>query len=188
MHNRDGIDTMWPGQFTAQENAEKPAEYLEKVGEGQNFGWPYCFYNLAEGHLVTNPEYGGDGKKTDRCAAFTPPAYAFPAHWAPNDLAFYTGTQFPAKYRGGVFVAFHGSWNRAPLPMAGYNITFVPFTGGKAGTHEVFADGFAGPTNDDKYTGHAVYRPVGEAVGPDGALYVADSNKGRIWRISYSGK
>ncbi len=59
---------------------------------------------------------------------------------------FYTGTQFPAKYRGGVFVAFHGSWNRAPLPMAGYNITFVPFTGGKPGTREVFADGFAGKT------------------------------------------
>ena len=90
-------------------------------------------YSNAEGHLVTNPEYGGDGKKTDRCGSFTPPIVAFPAHWAPNDLVFYTGTQFPKKYQGGVFVAFHGSWNRAPLPMAGYNITFVPFSGGKPG-------------------------------------------------------
>ena len=166
MHNRDGLDTMWPGQFTARgERGDSRRSICEKVGEGQNFGWPYCFYNLAEGHLVTNPEYGGDGKKTDRCAAFTPPAYAFPAHWAPNDLVFYTGTQFPAKYRGGVFVAFHGSWNRAPLPMAGYNITFVPFTDGKPGKYEVFADGFAGKTplmtpND------AVARPGGLAVGP----------------------
>jgi glucose/arabinose dehydrogenase len=187
MHNRDGLDTMWPGQFTAQENADLPAEYLEKVGDGQNFGWPYCFYNHAEGHLVTNPEYGGDGKKTDRCAAFTPPAYAFPAHWAPNDLAFYTGTQFPAKYRGGVFVAFHGSWNRAPLPMAGYNITFVPFTGGKAGKHEVFADGFAGKT-PLMSPNEAVSRPGGLAVGPDGSLYIAEDVKGKVWRVMFTGK
>ena len=188
MHNRDGLDTMWPGQFTAQENADLPAEYLEKVGDGQNFGWPYCFYSHAEGRLVTNPEYGGDGKKTDRCAAFTPPAYAFPAHWAPNDLAFYTGTQFPAKYRGGVFVAFHGSWNRAPLPMAGYNITFVPVAGGKAsGTHEVFADGFAGKT-PLMAPNEAVSRPGGLVVGPDGSLYIAEDVKGKIWRVMYTGK
>ena len=80
---------------------------------------------------MTNPEYGGDGKKNDRCAPFTPPTVAFPAHWAPNDVMFYTGTQFPAKYRNGAFIAFHGSWNRAPLPQAGYNVTFVPFAGGK---------------------------------------------------------
>ena len=112
---------------------------------------------------------------------------AFPAHWAPNDLVFYTGTQFPAKYRGGVFVAFHGSWNRAPLPMAGYNITFVPFAAGKPGTREIFADGFAGKTplmspND------AVSRPGGLAVGPDGSLYITESVKGKTWRVVYSGK
>ena len=105
-----------------------------KIADGSNFGWPYCFYNNAEGKLVTNPEYGGDGKKTDRCASFTPPTVAFPGHWAPNDVLFYTGTQFPRTYQGGAFVAFHGSWNRAPLPMAGYNITFVPFAGGKPGS------------------------------------------------------
>ena len=186
MHNRDGLDTLWPGQFTAEQNAEWPAEYLLKVGDGSNFGWPYCFYNNAEGHLVTNPEYGGDGKKTDRCASFTPPAVAFPAHWAPNDLVFYTGTQFPKKYQGGVFVAFHGSWNRAPLPMAGYNITFVPFAGGKPGTREIFADGFAGKTplmspND------AVSRPGGLAVGPDGSLYITEDVKGKVWRVFYRG-
>jgi len=183
MHNRDSLDTLWPGQFTAEQNAEWPAEYLLKVEDGSNFGWPYCFYNNSEKKLVTNPEYGGDGKKADRCANFNAPTVAFPGHWAPNDVMFYTGTQFPAKYRGGAFIAFHGSWNRAPLPQAGYNVTFVPFANGKpSGTYEVFADGFAGKTplanpND------AVARPGGLAQGPDGSLYITEDVKGRIWRV-----
>src|SRR5207248_6900475 len=87
-----------------------------------------------------------------------------PGHWAPDGLTFYAGTQFPERYRGGAFVAFHGSWNRAPLPQAGYRVAFVPFKNGKpAGGYETFADGFwkedaAGPK----------HRPVGVAVGPDG--------------------
>ena len=183
MHNRDSLDTLWPGQFTAEQNAEWPAEYLLKVEDGSNFGWPYCFYNNSEKKLVTNPEYGGDGKKADRCANFNAPTVAFPGHWAPNDVMFYTGTQFPVKYRGGAFIAFHGSWNRAPLPQAGYNVTFVPFANGKpSGTYEVFADGFAGKTplanpND------AVARPGGLAQGPDGSLYITEDVKGRIWRV-----
>jgi len=187
MHNRDGLNTMWPDQFTAEQNAEWPAEYLLKVSEGANFGWPYCFYNNAEGKLVTNPEYGGDGKKNDRCGAFTPPTVAFPGHWAPNDVAFYTGTQFPKPYQGGAFVAFHGSWNRAPLPQAGYNVTFVPFSGGKPGKYEVFADGFAGKTTFTN-PGEAAARPGGVAVGPDGSLYVTEDTKGRIWRIMYKAR
>jgi glucose/arabinose dehydrogenase len=112
---------------------------------------------------------------------------AFPAHWAPNDLVFYSGTQFPAHYRNGVFVAFHGSWNRAPLPMAGYNITFVPFTDGKPGKYEVFADGFMGK-KPIMNPGDAVSRPGGLAVGPDGSLYIAEDVKGKIWRVTYTGK
>ena len=187
MHNRDSLDTLWPGQFTAEHNAEWPAEYLVRATDESNFGWPYCFYSNAEKKLVTNPEYGGDGKKTDRCGTFTAPAVAFPGHWAPDDLTFYTGTQFPARYRGGAFVAFHGSWNRAPLPQGGYNVSFIPFVDGKPGTRETFADGFAGKTplanpND------AAARPAGLAVGPDGSLYVAEDAKGRIWRVIYTGK
>lgn len=187
MHNRDSLDTLWPGQFTAEQNAEWPAEYLVRATDGSNFGWPYCFYSNAEKKLVTNPEYGGDGKKTDRCGSFTPPAVAFPGHWAPNALLFYTGTQFPKRYQGGAFVAFHGSWNRAPLPQGGYNVTFVPFSGGKPGTRETFADGFAGKSpllNPDD----AVARPAGLGMGPDGSLYVTDDVKGRIWRVIYTGK
>ena len=187
MHNRDGLDTLWPGKFTAEQNAEWPAEYLLKVPDGANFGWPYCFYNNAEGKLVNNPEYGGDGKKNDRCGAFTPPTVAFPGHWAPNDVVFYTGTQFPKPYQGGAFVAFHGSWNRAPLPMAGYNITFVPFSAGKPGAREVFAEGFAGKT-PLMSPAEAVARPGGLAVGPDGSLYITEDVKGRIWRVMHKGK
>jgi glucose/arabinose dehydrogenase len=182
MHNRDSLDTLWPGKFTAEQNAEWPAEYLVRASDGSNFGWPYCFYSNNEGKLVTNPEYGGDGKKTDRCASFSPPTVAFPGHWAPNDVMFYTGTQFPAKYRGGAFIAFHGSWNRAPLPMAGYNVTFVPFAGGKPGTREVFADGFTGKASIMNPR-DAVSRPGGLALAPDGSLYVTEDIKGKTWRI-----
>ena len=187
MHNRDGLDTMWPGKFTAEQNAEWPAEYLGKGTEGANFGWPYCFFNNNEGKLVNNPEYGGDGKKNDRCGSFTSPTVAFPGHWAPNDVMFYTGTQFPAQYRNGAFVAFHGSWNRAPLPQAGYNVTFVPFAGGKPGKYQVFADGFAGKTPLAN-PGDAAARPGGLAAGPDGSLYITEDMKGRVWRVMYKTK
>jgi glucose/arabinose dehydrogenase len=129
---------------------------------------------------VLAPEYGGDGRAVGRCAAVAPPAFAFPAHWAPNALLFYTGTQFPAAYRGGLFVAFHGSWNRAPLPQQGYNVVFLPFAGGRPrGPFQVFADGFRGPTPD------RTYRPTGLAQGPDGSLYMADDRGGRVYRVIY---
>ena len=92
------------------------------------------------------PEYGGDGgKKVGDCDKFDPPVAAFPAHWAPNDLKIYKGSQFPKAYQGGAFIAFHGSWNRAPGPQGGYNVVFQPLADGKAsGDYVVFADGFAG--------------------------------------------
>ena len=187
MNNRDSLDTLWPGKFTAQENAERPAEPLYRAVAGSNFGWPYCFWDYGQKKFILNPEYGGDGKAVGRCTEFTPPVAAFPAHWAPVDLMFYTGTQFPAKYRDGAFIAFHGSWNRAPLPQAGYNVTFQPFAGGMpTGNFEVFASGFPGKMplmnpND------AVARPDGVAQAPDGSLYIGDSEKGKIWRVLYRG-
>ena len=185
MNNRDQLDVFWPGMFTAQENAERPAEPLYRAEQGSNFGWPYCFFDYGQKKLLLNPEYGGDGKTVGRCTQFTPPIAAFPAHWAPLDILFYTGTQFPAHYRDGAFIAFHGSWNRAPMPMEGYNVTFQPFSGGKpSGNFEIFANGFAGKTplmapND------AAARADGVAQGPDGSLYITDSQKGRIWRVLY---
>jgi glucose/arabinose dehydrogenase len=81
-----------------------------------------------------------------------------------------------------VFIAFHGSWNRAPLPQGGYNVVFQPMArGGRAaGRYEVFADGFAGP---DPQPATAVRRPTGLAQGPDGSLYVTDDQRGRIWKV-----
>jgi glucose/arabinose dehydrogenase len=100
-------------------------------------------------------------------------------------IAFYTGDQFPEAYRGGAFIAFHGSWNRSPEPQQGYNVVFQPFSNGKpSGDYQVFADGFAGAS---KQPGTAAHRPSGAAVGPDGALYVSDDNGGRVWRIVHGG-
>jgi mono/diheme cytochrome c family protein len=119
------------------------------------------------------------------CAGKLPPVAAFPAHWAPNDLAIYTGQAFPTAYRNGAFIAFHGSWNRAPAPQGGFNVVFQPLREGKAsGRWVVFADGFAGPNKD---SGKALFRPTGLAMAPDGALYISDDVKGRIWRVTYHG-
>jgi glucose/arabinose dehydrogenase len=187
MNGRDQLDTLWPDHFAAQDNAERPAELLMQVKEGANFGWPYCYYDFVQNKYVLAPEYGGDGKKTTRCEQVTPPVAAFPAHWAPVDLMFYTGTQFPKRYQGGAFIAFHGSWNRAPQ-QAGYNVTFQPVSAGKAsGKYEVFADGFIGKPSITR-SNEAVYRPDGVAQGPDGSLYIAESQKGRVWRVMYKTK
>ncbi len=114
------------------------------------------------------------------CAQKQEPAAAFPAHWAPNDLLIYEGSQFPSAYKDGAFIAFHGSWNRAPSPQGGYNVVFQPLIRGKAsGTFVVFADGFAGAV---KEPGQAAHRPTGLAVGPDGALYIADDGRPHLAR------
>jgi glucose/arabinose dehydrogenase len=188
MNNRDQLDAFWPDKFTAKDNAERPAEPMYRAVHGSDFGWPYCYFDYAAKKLVLNPEYGGDGKEVGRCSGFTSPVAAFPAHWAPVALMFYTGTQFPQKYRSGALIAFHGSWNRAPMPQEGYNVTFQPFAGGKpSGEFEVFAKGFAGkdplmnPTD-------AVARADGIAQAPDGSIFVTDSEKGKIWRVIYNGK
>jgi glucose/arabinose dehydrogenase len=109
--------------------------------------------------------------------------YSFPAHWAPNALLFYAGEAFPERYRGGAFIAFHGSWNR-PVQQ-GYNIVFLPLdaAGNPRGNFEVFADGFAGAKQlkDPKSARH---RPSGLAMGPDGSLYISDDQRGRIWKVT----
>ncbi|MCI0433771.1 MAG: PQQ-dependent sugar dehydrogenase [Gemmatimonadetes bacterium] len=183
-HGRDMLAANWG--FTNEQGAETPAEELLRVDPGDDFGWPYCYFAPDAGRKVLAPEYGGDGAEQGRCADIEPPAFAFPAHWAPNALLFYTGDPLPARYRDGVFIAFHGSWNRAPLPQGGYNVVFLPFNAGAPLTgYEVFADGFAGATVQP---GEAAHRPTGLAQGPDGSLYITDDQRGRIWRVVYRGE
>jgi glucose/arabinose dehydrogenase len=184
-HGRDQLAENWPRLYDWKESAELPAEELLQVVRGGDYGWPYCYYDDKQEKLVLAPEYGGDGRKVGECADKLGPAAAYPAHWAPNALAFNTGDGFPERYRGGAFIAFHGSWNRAPEPQEGYNVVFQPFENGKpAGRYEVFAEGFAGPS---KQPGTARHRPSGLAVGPDGALYISDDNGGRVWRVTATG-
>jgi glucose/arabinose dehydrogenase len=190
-HGRDQLFDNWPKLYTADQGQNLPAEELLKIEQGNDYGWPTCYFDNQQAKLVLGPEYGGDGgKAVGDCATKKGPEAYFPAHWAPDGLVFYSGSLFPAHYKGGAFIAFHGSWNRAPGPQAGYNVVFVPFNAGKPvgpAKYEIFADGFAGgplgPDANDK----AAHRPTGVTQGPDGALYITDDKGGRIWKVTYKG-
>ncbi len=186
-HGRDQLHDLFPDMYNTKQSAELPAECLYELHKGSNCGWPYIYYDQIQHKKILAPEFGGDGKKTAGEDA-QDPVYAFPGHIAPNALLFYTGNQFPEKYRQGAFIAFHGSWNRAPEPQKGFFVAFVPFKNGKpSGDWEIFADNFAG-SPELAASGRANHRPCGLAQGPDGSLYVSDDAKGTIWKIAYKGK
>lgn len=171
VHGRDQLGKNWG--YSDEANANNPAEELVQVSEGDDIGWPYCYYSNDAKRKVLAPEYGGDGRTVGRCAAAKTPAIAFPGHWGPMALAFYPGEGFGPAYAGGMFVSFHGSWNRAPLPQEGYRVVFVPFADGKpTGTYQTFAT-----------LKGSKFRPVGLAVGKDGALFVSGDGNDTIWRI-----
>jgi len=173
VHGRDQLGDDWG--FTVQRNAENPAEEFVRIGRGDDFGWPYCYYDVDARANVLAPEYGGDGKQIGRCASAKTPLAVFPGHWGPMALAFGPARQLGAAYASGVFVAFHGSWNRAPLPQAGYRVVWQPLREGlPAGDYQTLVTGSRGPTS---------IRPSGLAVGPDGSLYLAADASGTIWRI-----
>ncbi|MFQ5409037.1 MAG: PQQ-dependent sugar dehydrogenase, partial [Anaerolineales bacterium] len=148
-----------------------PPETIYVVQEGVDYGWPYCH----SGWLV-DPEFGFNGA----CDGVPAPAVEMQAHSAPLGLAFYTGAAFPDEYHGDLFVAFHGSWNRS-IPT-GYKVVRIPIRDGAVnGPAEDFATGWLDETTDE-----VSGRPVGVAVGPDGALYVSDDKGGFIYRIAYA--
>lgn len=186
-HGRDQLFQLFPNLYSARQGAELPAETMYALNKGDNCGWPYVYYDQFQKKKILNPEYGGDGKKTGGENVIDPLA-AFPGHMAPDGLLFYTGNMFPERYKNGAFIAFHGSWNRAPEKQKGYLVAFVPFRNGRpSGDWEIFANNFAG-TDSIQSPGDAKHRPCGLAQGPDGSLYISDDAGGTIYRISYSGK
>ena len=148
-----------------------PPDSVYIVQEGLDYGWPRCHAGL-----LPDPDFGG----VNGCDGVTQPVADIQAHSAPLGLAFYTGTAFPANYQGDLFIALHGSWNRSE--PTGYKVVRLPLDGSTAaGPLEDFATGWLGDG-----AGEASGRPVGLAVGLDGALYVSDDKGGYIYRITYS--
>nr|WP_294796364.1 PQQ-dependent sugar dehydrogenase [uncultured Mucilaginibacter sp.] len=183
-HGRDLLAALFPKLYTTKQSAELPSEVMFALKESDNAGWPYVYYDHQKQKVMMGPEYGGDGEK-EADPKYLKPVAGYPGHLAPVGLMFYTGNQFPAKYKNGAFIAFHGSWNRAPEPQEGYFVVFQPFKNGRPdGQWEVFANGFAG-TPEQKAAGRAEHRPVGLAQANDGSIYVSDDSKGFIYKISY---
>lgn len=184
----DNFHTIFPNLYTHWQAAVLPSETLMKIKDGSNYGWPYAYYDQIQKKNVLQPGYGGDGKTIGRASEFDEPVIGFPGHWAPMDVMFYHGNQFPKRYNNGAFIAFHGSTDRAPYPQSGFIVCFAPFNedGKSTGEWEIFADGFAG-VDTVANTSDAVYRPMGLSTGPDGSIYISESNKGKIWRIMYKG-
>jgi glucose/arabinose dehydrogenase len=149
---------------------DTPPETVNALQDGADFGWPRCH----AGDIV-DPDFG----KAGSCDGVAQPLVKMQAHSAPLGLAFSQGAAFPLQYHG-LFVAFHGSWNRS-VPT-GYKVIFVPLDdkGTVSGPPRDFATGWL---VSDKALG----RPVGVTIGADGALYVSDDTGGRIYRISYAG-
>ncbi len=148
-----------------------PPDYVTEVRDGSRHGWPDCM--TVRGRVMVDTSF----IKSARCDDVVPPTVEIQAHSAPIGLAFYTGSRFPEEYRGNLFVAYRGSWNRT-VPT-GYKIVRIRFHDGHpAGAPEDFATGWLEGTS-------AWGRPVDLVMGRDGALYLSDQGAGRIYRIAY---
>ena len=176
-HGRDYLHNHAPNYYSQWENTILPAEEFLIIKEGGDYGWPYTYYDPFKNKRMLAPEYGGNGV-LESGPGYEDPIMGLPAHWAPNDLLFYKGDQFPERYKKGAFVAFHGSTNRTPYPQAGYIVAFIPFQNGiPFGRWEVFADGFSGVDVIHEMA-DANFRPMGLAEGPDGSLFQIQKKEG----------
>jgi glucose/arabinose dehydrogenase len=186
VNGRDQLHEDFPKLYTDADDKRLPGEEIWRVEEGSDHGWPYCYYDMNKRSMMLAPEYGGDGEKTGRCNTMMRPVTAMGAHWAPLGMHFYQGTQFPERYRNGLFIATHGSRfapDASDSNVPGYNVVFFPWTLGTLGQPEIFARNFAG--DERPLPDKAEHRPVGLAEGPDGALFISDDQGGRIWRIRH---
>jgi glucose/arabinose dehydrogenase len=148
-----------------------PPECFYLIKKGKDYGWPYS-YSL-HGKIVPDPEVGRRGvRQTDF------PVFEYQAHTAPLGITFYTGTVFPKKYQEGLFVCFHGSWDRS-IPV-GYKVVFFPFIGKKVGQGQDFL-GFR------LNNGEQIGRPVDVLTGPNGELFISDDHGGRIYKVVCTG-
>ena len=146
-----------------------PPDELNRAAQaGLNFGFPHC-----HGIKIPDPEFGAK----EGCAPFTPPVAELGAHVAALGMRFYQGSMFPVEYRGQIFIAEHGSWNRSS--KVGYRVMRVKLDGNRAVEYQPFAQGWLGPK------GEVFGRPVDVLVMPDGALLVSDDQRGSIYRIHY---
>ncbi|HEV8629838.1 MAG TPA: PQQ-dependent sugar dehydrogenase [Thermoanaerobaculia bacterium] len=147
---------------------DRPPDELDRAPRsGMHFGYPYC-----HGGDIADPEFG----RKRPCSDFTPPAVRLDPHVAAIGMRFYRGTMFPAPYRGAIFIAEHGSWNRTE-PI-GYRLMVVEVDGDRASRYRPFASGWL-------QGGHAWGRPVDVLEMPDGALLVSDDHLGAVYRITY---
>lgn len=172
---RPGTNELWmSGNERDELGDDLPPDYVSSVKPGGFYGWPWFYI----GNHV-DPRH--KGKQPDLASKVIVPDVLVQAHSATLNLCFYTGDQFPAEYRGDIFAAFHGSWNRTH--RTGYKIVRMPFdhsTGKASGQYEDFVTGFV--TRDDRVWG----RPVGITVAKDGALLFSEDGNGTIWQVSYA--
>jgi len=189
----NGIDNLNRANIGGDIHQNNPCEEVNLLTARRFYGYPYCWseydlpvYGLGEGTQWAHPNFMNDGTHTDAWCRNTnnvvPPAWNMPAHTAPLDIKFYYGDSFPSKYKGGAFVALHGSWNRQP--PAGYRVLYLPFTNGLPTAEEIF---FAYAGSGERWPSDI--RPTSISFGPCGTqdcLYLTSDSSGQIIRISYS--
>ena len=187
VHGRDQTSKSFPNAVTNEQD-DNISDEMIKVTKGTNLGWPYTYWDGAQKKRIVAPEYGGNGTTEAPAGQYAIPVSEFHPRSSPLDLAFHDGKNVPARYKNGAFISRHGAGSLANPANGnnGFDVAFIPFDkNGVAGPVEEFATGFAGPTNADKAVNKAKFRPVGVAEAPDGALFVTDSQSGKIWRIAY---